>query len=87
MESETNLVVFHLRWTGTSLLLQAEPVEGGPQAFAMQGVQLRRFQYEGDVLRALEHAGVGHWSSFPSDNIQATVTRLQLRTIGFRGNY
>ena len=87
MDWETNLVVFKLRRTGTSLLLIAEALNGGPQSFAMNGVQLQRFRYEGDVLKALEQAGIGHWSNFPSDHIQATVTRTQLRSMGFRGNY
>ncbi len=87
MELGTNLVVFALRRTGASLLLSAEPAPGGPQGFAMQGVQLQRFRYEADALRVLEQAGVGRWSSFPPDNIQATVTRSQLRAMGFRGNY
>lgn len=87
MDLGTNLVLFRLRRTGASLLLEAEASQDGPQGFAMHGVQLQRFRYEGDVLRLLEHAGVGRWSSFPTDYIQATVTRSQLRAMGFRGNY
>ena len=87
MDFATNLVLFRLRRTGASLLLTAEPVDGGPQSFVMEGLQMQRFRYEGDVLHALERAGVGRWSAFPPDNIQATVTRVQLRSMGFRGNY
>jgi hypothetical protein len=87
MDFATNLVVFKLRRTGASLLLTAEPVDGGPQSFVMESLQMQRFRYEGDVLHALEQAGVGRWSQFPADNIQATVTRAQLRAMGFRGNY
>ena len=53
----------------------------------MQDIQLQRFRREADALQVLEHAGLGRWSSFPPDNIQATVTRSQLRSMGFRGNY
>jgi len=84
---ETNLIALTLRRTGTSLLLTAEPVSGGPQSFAMQGVQLQRFRFEHDVLQLLERAGIGRWSMFPPDSIQATVTRSQLWSLGFRGNY
>ncbi len=84
---ETNLVALTLRRTGTSLLLEAEPVPGSPQSFAMHGVQLQRFRYEGDVLQLLERSGIGRWSTFPPDSIQATVTRSQLWSMGFRGNY
>jgi len=83
----TNLVVFSLRRIGASLLFSAEVVVNGPQSFAMQGIQLQRVQYERDALKALERAGIGLWSSFPADNIEATVTRGQLRTMGFTGNY
>ncbi len=84
---ETNLVAFTLRWTGTSLLLAAEPVPGSTQAFSMQGMQLQRFRFEHDVLQLLERTGIGRWSTFPPDSIQATVTRSQLWQMGFRGNY
>ncbi len=83
----TNLVRFRLRSTGTSLLLEAEPVRSGTQSFTMEGVQVRRFRHEGEVLQALEGAGVGRWSAFPPESIEATVTRDQLFAIGFRGVY
>jgi hypothetical protein len=83
----TNLVRFTLRSTGSSLLLAAEPVVGGPQSFTLAGVQVQRFRYEGDALRVLERAEVGRWSTFPVEGIEATVTRAQLFQMGFRGNY
>ena len=83
----TNLVLFRLRWTGSGLQFIAEAASGGPQGFVMQGVQFQRLRYEGEALQALERAGVGSWSAFPTDNIEATVTREQLMAMGFRGNY
>lgn len=83
----TNLVVFTLRRVGASLLFAAEPAESGPQSFSMHSIQTQRMRHEGEVLKALDRAGVGYWSRFPADNVQATVTREQLRTMGFRGNY
>ena len=83
----TNLVMLRLRRTGASLLFIAEQVEGGPQTFTMQGLQAQRFRRESDILHALEAGGIGRWSQFPSDDIQATVTRAQLLAMGFRGNY
>lgn len=87
VERGTNLVRFRLRFTGTGFLLEAEPVQGGPQSFTMAGLQVRRFPYESEALRALEAAGVGRWSAFPQESIEATVTRDQLFSIGFRGVY
>ncbi len=87
IEYGTNLVVFSLRSTGANLLFVAEPAPGGAQGFAMHGVQSQRLRYESDALKALEQGGVGHWSTFPPHPIEATVTRTQLRAMGFRGNY
>jgi len=84
---ETNLVVFKLRRTGASLMLAAEPAHDGPQTFTMQGLQAQRFRYEHDILQALQRAGIGHWTEFPQDSIQATVTRDQLLAMGFKGIY
>lgn len=83
----TNLVLFTLQRIGSSLLFDAELVPEGPRGFVMQGLQMQRLSRESDVLKKLELAGIGHWSSFPPDNIQATVTRNQLRAMGFKGNY
>lgn len=84
---ETNLIHLIFRRLGSGLWLDAEPVPGGQQQFVMEHVHRLRVRSEGEVLRALEAAGVGRWTNFPIDGIQATVTRGQLRTIGFRGNY
>lgn len=84
---ETNLVEFKLRRVGATLLLVAEPVSGGPQTFSMKGVQMQRFRFEHDVLNAFERTGIGYWSEFPPDHIQATVTREQLSALGFKGIY
>jgi hypothetical protein len=83
----TNLVEFTLRRVGSSLLFAVEPVSGGPQGFVMHGVQVQRLHSERDILKALELAQVGRWSSFPTESIQATVTRDQLWGMGFSGNY
>ncbi len=87
MEFGTNLVVFLLRRMGASLLFTVEPAVSGRQGFAMQGVQNQRVTFEVEALQALERGGVGSWTRFPPDGVQATVTRDQLRTMGFRGNY
>jgi len=84
---ETNLIHLHLRRTGSGLWLDAEPAPGGQQQFAMTHVHRLRVRSEGEALRALDAAGVGLWTTFPLDGIQSTVTRSQLRTIGFSGNY
>lgn len=84
---ETNLVQFKLRWTGSSLMFVAEPARGERQSFTMTGIQSQRVRHERDVLLALERAGIGRWSEFPSDHILATVTRDQLWAMGFKGVY
>ncbi len=83
----TNLLRFDLRLLGKNLWLSAEAVAGGPRGFSMEHVRPLRFGTESEALRAMDRAGIGHWSSFPQDGIQATVTRDQLRTLGFRGNF
>lgn len=84
---DTNLVRFELTLLGSNLWLTVEPVEGGQQGFSIERLRAVRFDREPQALRALAAAGVGHWSSFPHDGVQATVTREQLRTVGFRGNF
>ena len=84
---ETTLVHFHFRRLGSGLFLDAEPVHGGQQQFSMEHVHRMRVRSEGEALKAVERAGIGHWTTFPLDGIQATVSRLQLREAGFRGNY
>lgn len=84
---EANLVQFILRRIGSGTFLDAEQVEDGKRQFNMEGIQRLRVSSETDALKRIEAAGIGQWNSFPGDAIQATVTRHQLRTIGFRGNY
>jgi hypothetical protein len=84
---ETNLVMLTLRRTGANLLFSADAVSNGPRGFVMQGVQPQRLRFEHDALKALERAEIGSWSAFPPDGVQATVSRDQLRRMGFRGNY
>lgn len=87
MNSETNLVLFILRRTGANLLFTADTIPGGAYSFNMQGLQPQRLRFQKDALDSLERVGLGHWSEFPPDGIQATITRDQLRLMGFRGNY
>ncbi len=84
---ETNLVLFTLRRTGAGVVFAAEPASDGPQTFSMHGLHFQRLRYESEALRALERVGIGSWSRFPDDAIQATVTRDELRALGFRGYY
>ena len=84
---ETTLAHFHFRRLGSGLFLDAEPVPGGQQQFSMEHVHRMRVRSEGEALKAVERAGIGTWTTFPLDGIQATVTRLQLREAGFRGNF
>lgn len=84
---DTNLVRMELNLLGSNLWLTIEPVQGGHQGFSIERLRAVRFNTESEALRALTGAGIGHWSSFPHDGVQATVTRDQLRTVGFRGNF
>ncbi len=84
---ETNLVVLRLRRTGVNLLFTAELVNGTSRGFVMEGLQPQRLRFEHDALHSLQRGEVGSWSAFPPDGVQATVTRDQLRRMGFRGNY
>ena len=77
-----------LRLLGMTLWLRAEPADtilGSDHA--LRHLRPVRFHTESEALRALAAAEVGQWSSFPYDGIQATLSRSQLRTIGFRGNF
>jgi hypothetical protein len=85
IDLETNLVTLKLRRTGAGLMLAAEVAKEGPLSFNMTGLLPQRFRFEHDVLLALQRAGIGSWSEFPQDHIQATVTRGQLRSMGFKG--
>ena len=76
-----------LRRLGIALWLEAEPTDSnlGPD-HAHRHLRPVRFRTEGEALRALAAAEVGHWSSYPQEGVHATLTRTQLRTLGFRGN-
>ncbi len=76
-----------MRSTGARLLFLVEPTDGGSRGFTLHGVQQQLLRYESDALKALERGGIGVWSSFPHDGVQATVTRDQLIAMGFRGNF
>jgi hypothetical protein len=77
-----------LRLLGNTLWLHADPADDilGPD-HSLRNLRPHRFRTESEALRALDSAGVGHWSSFPQEGIHATLTRSQLRSIGFRGNF
>ena len=77
-----------LRLLGGTLWLHADPVEDTLGSdHSLRNLRPIRFLTESQALRTLDNAGVGHWSSFPQEGVQATLTHSQLRTIGFRGNY
>jgi len=81
---------FHLqlRILGLGVWLHAE-LDGdtpGPD-HALRHLRPVRFRTESEALRALTDAEVGTWSSFPHEGIHATLSKGQLRTIGFRGNF
>jgi hypothetical protein len=76
-----------LRRLGIAFWLEAEPTDSrlGPD-HAHRNLRPVRFGTEGEVLRMLGAAHVGHWTSFPYEGVYATLSRTQLRTLGFRGN-
>ena len=77
-----------LRLLGAALWLNAEPAETTlGDDHSLRHLRPLRFRTESEALRALDAAGVGQWSSFPLDGIHATLSRQQLRSIGFRGNF
>lgn len=85
---EAHFFRLELRRLGAALWLHAEPA-GGPLGsdHALHHLRPLRFLTESAALRSLESAGVGHWSSFPHEGVGATLSRSQLRSIGFRGNF
>lgn len=85
---EAHFFRLELRRLGDALWLHAEPTGSllGSD-HALHNLRPLRFGTEHAALRSLESAGVGHWSSFPHEGVGATLTRLQLRSIGFRGNF
>lgn len=84
---EATFYKLNLRRLGTVFWLDAEPLESrmGPD-HAQRHLRPVRFQTESEALRALGSAQVGHWSNFPQEGVHATLSRSQLRTLGFRGN-
>jgi hypothetical protein len=85
---ESHFYRLDLRMLGIALWLSAEPAENtlGPD-HSLRSLRPLRFRTESEALRALDTAGVGQWSSFPQEGIHATLSRSQLRTLGFRGNF
>ncbi len=77
-----------LRLLGMTLWLSAEPADGTlGEDHALRHLRRVRFRTESEALRALASAHVGQWSAFPYEGIQATLSRAQLKTLGFRGNF
>lgn len=75
-----------LRKLGLAYWLEAEPTEStlGPD-HSHRHLRPVRFRTEAEALRVLVEAHVGQWGSFPPDGVHATLSRTQLRTLGFRG--
>ncbi len=84
---ESHFYKLSLRRLGVAFWLEADPVESsvGPD-HAVRHLRPVRFRTESEALRALDAANVGHWSTFPHEGVHATLSRSQLRTLGFRGN-
>lgn len=84
---EQHFYKLSLRRLGIAFWLEVEPIDSvlGPD-HAHRHLRPVRFRTEGEVLRALGEAEVGRWTSFPHEGVHATLSRLQLRTLGFRGN-
>jgi len=85
---EAHFFRLSLRMLGVTLWLWAEPADNilGPD-HSLRNLRPLRFRTESEALRALAAADIGQWSSFPQDGVHATLSRLQLRAIGFRGNF
>ena len=88
MNMDAHFYRLQLRMLGITLWLSAEPAENvlGPD-HSLRNLRPLRFRTETEAIRALDTAGVGHWSSFPHEGIYGTLSRSQLRAIGFRGNF
>ena len=84
---ESHFYKLSLRRLGIVFWLEAEPTDSnlGPD-HAHRHLRPVRFRTEGEALRALDTADVGRWTRFPDDGVHATLSRSQLRTLGFRGN-
>lgn len=85
---EAHFYKLSLRRLGIAFWLEVEPADSplGPD-HAHRHLKPVRFRTEGEALQALDAGDVGRWSSFPHDGVHATLSRSQLRTIGFRGNF
>lgn len=82
---EAHFFKLSLRKLGIIYWLEAEPAERRPGTDEEEWhIRPVRFRTERDVLRVLDAAHVGHWSSFPPEGVHATLSRTQLRTLGFR---
>ena len=85
---EAHFFRLDLRLLGATLWLHADPATDALGSdHSLRHLRPIRFQTETEALRSLDGAGVGTWSRFPFDGIHATLTRTQLRSIGFRGNF
>jgi hypothetical protein len=88
LELETHFYKLDLRMLGLGLFLHAELVGDMPGPdHALRHLRPVRFRTESEALRALDAAGIGQWTRFPADGVHATLSRGQLRTMGFRGNF
>jgi hypothetical protein len=85
---EAHFYKLSLRRLGIVFWLDAEPEDSrlGPD-HADRHLRPVRFRTESEALRALVSADVGRWTSFPPEGVHATLSRPQLRTLGFRGNF
>ncbi len=73
---------------GGALFLHATPTgDLLGEDHALHHLRPLRFGTESAALRALDSTGAGHWSSFPDEGVGVTLSRSQLRGIGFRGNF
>lgn len=85
---EAHFYKLSLRRLGIVFWLEAEPAADsrlGPD-HSHRHLRPVRFRTESEALQALGAAHVGRWTSFPDEGVQATLSRSQLRTLGFRGN-
>lgn len=84
---EVHFYKLSLRRLGLLFWLEAEPEDSrlGPD-HAHRHLRPIRFHTESEALRALDAAEIGRWSSFPDEGVHATLSRSQLRALGFRGN-
>ncbi len=85
---EAHFFRLDLRMLGMTLWLAAEPADNilGPD-HSLRNLRPVRFRTESEALRALSASDVGTWSSFPQEGIHATLSKAQLRSLGFRGNF